>query len=355
MGGSLSERFPDLIPGIAYCAIIASFSFITWRLYKPVSSLMWAFIFSIAFANVVKLPERVTLGARFCSSSLLKATIAIFGLVTNALIWFQVGIGVVNALIVIAVSFFLSVWIGRRFGLSDRLALLIGVGTSICGASAIAAVAPAIDAKEEEIGLALSGITLFGLISMVLYPFLFNNTVVGSLLRENLNVYAIWVGSGVHETAQVIGAAGMLGDGVIQPAVMIKSIRIFMIGPAVLLATYMYNREGAKASGRTGLVLPAFALVFIANSVISAVLNANVDSLMALGVDWLSIKSLLSGSVIPFLLATAFAGVGSKVQFRMIAKLGVKPFAVAALMAVLAGGLALCLAVLVAPYVPLYA
>ena len=190
---------------------------------------------------------------------------------------------------------------------------------------------------------------------MVLYPFLFNNTVVGRLLMENLNVYAIWVGSGVHETAQVIGAAGMLGDGVIQPAVMIKSIRIFMIGPAVLLATYMYNREGAKASGRTGLVLPVFAVVFIANSVISAVLNASVDSLMALGIDWLSIKSLLSGSVIPFILATAFAGVGSKVQFRSIAKLGVKPFAVAALMAVLAGGLAFCLAVLVAPYVPLYA
>ena len=355
MAGSISERLPDLIPGIVYCAVIASFSFVTWRLYKPVSCLMWAFIFSIVFTNVAGLPERVTVGARFCSSRILKATIVILGLVTNALIWFQVGIGVVNALIVIAVSFFLSVWIGRRFGLSDRLALLIGVGTSICGASAIAAVAPALDAKEEEIGLALSGITLFGLISMVLYPFLFSNTVVGRLLLDNLNVYAIWVGSGVHETAQVIGAAGMLGDGVIQPAVMIKSIRIFMIGPAVLLATYMYNREGAKASGRKGLVLPAFALLFIANSVVSAVLNANVDSLMAMGVDWPSIKSLLSGSVIPFLLATAFAGVGSKVQFRTISKLGFKPFAVAALMAFLAGGLALCLAVLVAPYVPVYA
>ncbi|TRO49011.1 putative sulfate exporter family transporter, partial [Candidatus Bathyarchaeota archaeon] len=114
-----SQSSSDLIPGIAYCAIIASFSFVTWRLYKPVSCLMWAFIFSIIFANVVDLPERVAVGARFCSSCLLKATIALLGLVTNALIWFQVGIGVVNALIVISVSFFLSVWIGRRFGLSD--------------------------------------------------------------------------------------------------------------------------------------------------------------------------------------------------------------------------------------------
>ena len=354
MSSPISQESSDLIPGIAYCAIIAGFSFITWRLYKPVSCLMWAFVFSFAFSNFVELPERVAVGARFCSSRLLRATIALLGLVTNALIWFQVGVGVVNALVVIAVSFFLSVWIGRRFGLSDRLALLIGVGTSICGASAIAAAAPAVDAREEEIGLALSGITLFGLISMVLYPFLFSNTVVGSLLMENLNVYAIWVGSGVHETAQVIGAAGMLGDGVIQPAVMIKSIRIFMIGPAVLLATYMYNRGGSRASGGRGLVLPVFAVVFIVNSVISALLNANADTLMVMGIDWLALKSLLSGSVIPFLLATAFAGVGSKVQFRTIARLGFKPFAFAALMAVLAGGLALFLAILVAPYVPVF-
>jgi len=139
------------VPGVAYCAVIAMVSFVTWRLYRPVSCLMWAFIFGIVVSNLVKLHKWLTVGANFCSSRLLKATIALLRLVTSAMVWFQVGIGVVNALVVIAFSFFTSVWLGRRFGISDRLALLIGVGTSICGASAIAATAPALEAREEEL------------------------------------------------------------------------------------------------------------------------------------------------------------------------------------------------------------
>ena len=111
-------------------------------------------------------------------------------------------------------------------------------------------------------------------------------------------------------------------------------------------------RVKVKAAGGAGYVLPAFAVAFIVNSLISAALDANATALMAWGVDWSAFKGFLSGSVIPFLLATAFAGVGSKVQFRTIAKLGLKPFAFAALMAVMAGALALILAITVAPYVP---
>ena len=349
------ESASSYIPGVLYCVVIAALSFATWRFYKPVSCLMWSFVYGIAAANVVELPERLVPGVRFCSSRLLKTTIAILGLVTSAVIWLRVGVGVINALVVIVFSFFFSLWLGRRLGLSDRLSMLIGVGTSICGASAIAATAPAIEAKEEEIGLAIAGITLFGLISMLLYPFLFTNTVVNQWLMRNLNVYAVWVGSGVHETAQVIAAAGMLGQDVIQPAMLIKSIRIFMIGPAVLTATYIFNRQGGKGARGSGFVVPLFGVLFIINSVLSAVLDSSVSQLAFVGFDWPWVKSMLSGYVVPFLLAVAFAGVGSKVRFKSILSLGAKPFAVAALMAVLAGVLALALAVLVAPFIPPYA
>ena len=135
--------------------------------------------------------------------------------------------------------------------------MLIGVGTSICGASAIAAISPAIDAEEEEVGLAIAGITLFGLLSMFLYPFLFLNTPVNRWLLGNPNVYAVWVGSGVHETAQVLAAAGALGAEVIRPAMLIKSVRIFMIGPVVLLANYVYIRFGKGGGKSAKIVLPA--------------------------------------------------------------------------------------------------
>jgi uncharacterized integral membrane protein (TIGR00698 family) len=315
---------------------------------------MWAFIFSIVAANLVGLREGLRDGVSFCSGTLLKATIAVMGLVTSASIWLQVGVGVVNALVVILVSFFFSTWLGKRLGISPRLATLIGVGTSICGASAIAATAPAIGAKEEEIGLAVAGITLFGLISMFLYPFLFTNTPVGDWLLNNLNVYAVWVGSGVHETAQVIAAAGSCGSEVIRPAMLIKSVRIFMIGPAVLTATYFIRTQGSETHKKTKLVLPLFGVLFIVNSLLGTFLDATLQT-GAANLAWLWLKSQLSDGLLKLSLSTAFAGVGSKVRFSNIAELGTKPFVFAALMAVSAGTLALAMAVVMAQYVAPFA
>ncbi len=170
------ENIMGLIPGVFIAMIIAFFGFIVWTQYKPISAFMWSFIFGIIVANIVKIPDNARHGLNFTSSQLLKFTIALLGLVTSASVWLEVGIGAVNALVIITFSFLTSITLGRRLGLSNKLAILIGVGTSICGASVIAATAPAIQAKEEEIGIAISGITLFGLISMFLYPYLFTNT-----------------------------------------------------------------------------------------------------------------------------------------------------------------------------------
>jgi len=346
-----TKVFFEFLPGFVFCFVIAVFSFATWFLWKPISCLMWSFIYSIIISNVIHLPGYVRPGINFVSSTLLKGTIAALGLVTSAVIWLQVGIGVVNALIVISFSFFFGLWLGRRVGLSDRLSTLIGVGTSICGASAIAAMAPAIEAKEEEIGLAIAGITLFGLASMFLYPFLFLNTPIYSWFIQNSNVYAIWVGSGIHETAQVIAAASALGQDVIRPAMLIKSVRIFMIGPVVLLASFLFNRfDNETGEKNPGFVIPVFGILFIVNSVLTAIFDAYLTG-VALGA-WQFFKAAMGGRVIPFLLAIGFAGVGSKVRYKNISQLGVKPFAVAALMAILAGILSLCLAILVAPMIP---
>jgi len=351
LSGSSLKKSVELLPGIVYCVIIAILSYATWLCYRPISSLMWAFIYSIIATNVVGLPGSCFQGANFSSSKLLKGTIGVLGLVTSGFIWLEVGVGVVNAIVVAAFSFAFSLWLGSRMGLNRRLSMLIGVGTSICGASAIAAIAPAIDAREEEVGLAIAGITLFGLLSMFLYPFLFVNTPVSRWLLHNPNVYAVWVGSGVHETAQVLAAAGALGPGVIRPAMLIKSVRIFMIGPVVLAASYVFNRYGEGGKKSKKVVVPAFGVVFIVNTVLCALLDAYASEITFLGFTWPSLKSFLSGTVIPFLLAIAFAGVGSKVKFRNIAELGLKPFSVAAFMAFTAGVLALMMAVLVAPMI----
>jgi len=352
----MSKSESALWPGIIFCVVIAVISFVTWLIYRQISSLMWAFIYSIIITNVAKLPKRFTAGINFCAREFLRGVIAALGIVTSALIWLQVGVGVLNALVIIFFSYFFGLWLGRKLGLDDGLASLIGVGTSICGASAIAATGPAIKARDEEMGLAVACITLFGLVAMFLYPFLYANTVVGDWLQHNLNLYAIWCGSGVHEVAQVAAAAGALG--VAGRALLIKGIRVFMIGPMILLATYMLGRRAnVTNSKRTPgekpkIILPAYGVMFIVLSLCCAFLDAYAPQIAALGFDWPPVKAVLSGVVFKFLLAVCFAGVGLRVKFQQIAKLGAKPFAVGAFMAILAGILALILAIAAAPFVP---
>ena len=343
-------------PGILYCAAIAGASLSSYLLVKQafalsISTLMWAFIYSILLANLIPLPDVLRPGIEFCANSFLRGLIASQGLVTNALIWLTMGPGIVNALAVILFIFFGSVWIGRRLGLSDSLSTLIGVGTCICGASAIAATGPAVEAKEEEMGLALACITLFGLGAMFLYPFLFTNTVVREWLANNLNAYAIWVGTGIHETAQVAAAGGALG--VACEALAIKSIRIFMIGPMVLLASIVTGRRRSRRTGeRPRLTLPAYAVAFIAFSVLGSVLDAYAAPIAALGFDWLTVKAALTNTIFKFIFAICFAGVGSKVKVTAVATIGVRSFMVGAMMAVLAGLLALVLAIGITPFIP---
>ncbi len=346
-----SEVLGKTIPGVAYCIIVALVSFIIWGFYKQVSALMWAFIISIVIANVIGFRSWMKTGVGFCSGQLLRLGVAVLGFVTSALIWTSVGVGVVAAFVVIVAALGLSLWLGSRLGLGHRLASLIGVGTAICGASAIAALTPAIGAKEEESGLAVAGITLFGLVSMFLYPFLFLNTPVNGLLGGNLNAYSIWVGAGIHETAQVIAAAGAVNASAVQAAMLIKSVRIFMIGPVVFLLSWYCSTCEKGVGSKKNFVVPLFAVAFTIGTLVCAFLDVKVASLLSVGINWVAIKAYISGTVLPFTFATAFAGVGSKVSFKSIAALGAKPILVAATVAVTAGVLAFVTAVLLLPYI----
>lgn len=343
--------FRRVLPGLAYCVAVAVFSFLIWGFYKPISPMMWAFVLSIVVANLFGVRASIKEGVGFTSGQLLRFGVALLGFVTSALIWTRVGVGVVAAFVVIVAALGLGVWLGGRMGLGHRLSSLIAVGTAICGASAIAALTPAIGAKEEEAGLAVSGITLFGLVSMFLYPFLFLGTPVNGLLGGNVNAYAVWVGAGIHESAQVIAAAGAVDAAAVQVAMLIKSVRIFMIGPVVFLLSWYCSRCERGAGGGRKFVVPLFAVAFTVGSLVCALLDVNAAGLLGVGVDWLAIKAYVSGTVLPFTFATAFAGVGSKVSFRSIAALGPRPILVAAVVAVAAGLLAFVSAVLLAPFI----
>ncbi|GAV23224.1 YeiH family protein [Carboxydothermus pertinax] len=335
----------EALPGIIVCAVIAALAYLTNTfVYGKISPLMYAFLYSIILGNVIKLPKSFSAGILWCSSSWLRFSIAMLGLTISALAWLQLGIvGVIQVLIVIAFALFFGVWFGRKMGLSPELSILMGAGCSICGATAIAAVGPVIKAKDEELGIAVAAVTVFGLIAMILYPFLFQSTALGDFLHKSQIAFGMWAGTGIHETAQVIPAGAQVGEKAAAMALVAKSVRIFSIGPVVLLCAYIFNRiKGSNAAGtkQVRLGIPSFAIFFVLFSLINSLLLYLPSTKTA----WKDFYTAVHyADVIKVFLAVAFAGVGFKVHYSSIQKLGVKSFVVGMIVSVAVGVLALLL------------
>lgn len=337
----------DMAGGLVLCVIIAVVSYLSnLYLYNRISALLWAFIYSIVLVNVAPPSARTLKGANYAASNLLKFSIALLGLTISALAWVQMGIvGLIQVLVVVAFAMLTGLYLGRAMGLSEHLATLIAAGTGICGATAIAATGPAIEAKEEEMGMAVACVTLFGLVAMFLYPFLFAHTVVGEWLHHSELAAGVWCGTAIHETAQVVGAASQIGDKALAMGMVTKSVRIFSIAPVVIILSAMFHRRRGTESAK-GQLVPFFALCFVVLTLVNSALLA----IPATKVVWGPfIKTYLS-PVVTFLLAVAFAGVGAKVRFKSFAKLGFKAFATGFAVAVLTAILALILVIFV--YMP---
>lgn len=298
---------------------------------------MWAFVLSILATNLVPIRERYQSGIGFASSTLLKAAVACLGILVSAAVWLKLGglglgVTLINLLFTAIAGLVVCKYLLK---LGDGLSVLIAVGTSICGASAIAATAPAIGAKDEETGLSLAVVTLFGLVAMFLYPYLFSFTGLGAWVSHDVGAFGLWSGIGIHETAQVIACSSQV-NGALEMAMMAKSIRIFMIGPMVILAVLYLRRQG-RTLHRQKLTVPWFALAFI----LLTFVHAGLESLF--GDAWTAFSKDALKPPITFLLTWAFAAVGFKVKFRQLARIGAKAFVGGLSVAALSGGTALLL------------
>jgi uncharacterized integral membrane protein (TIGR00698 family) len=143
-------------------------------------------------------------------------------------------------------------WILWRYlNIKSVVAGLIVVGTAICGGSAIAAVAPVVKAKTQDIVVALAAVFLLNSVAMVLFP------MVGHMIGLPQSLFGIWAGIAIHDTSSVIGAAGLFGDASLKIAVIIKAIRVLLIIP-VVIGLSLYTTKKASWRG-----MPWFLWLFI--------------------------------------------------------------------------------------------
>ncbi|WP_099302271.1 YeiH family protein [Bacillus sp. Marseille-P3800] len=205
------------------------------------------------------------------------------------------------------VAFFSVYFISRKLKIDHTLSLLIASGTAICGAAAIAAVAPVVQAKDRVVALAIATIALVGTFFTLIYTGLF------PLIQPNPETYGIFAGGTLHEIAHVVAASSIGGEEAENHAIIIKMLRVMLLIPVVFILLFVYEHK--KNAGRPSvslktLPIPYFIVGFLAMSLIQT-FSLLPESLVSILID-----------LAYFLLAMAMAGLGMKVKFHSFKEVG---------------------------------
>jgi len=335
-------------PGIALTGALAAFAIelgkLSWLQANGISALTLAIVLGMLVGNTVypRLASASAGGVTFSKQTLLRAGIILYGLRLTFQDIANVGIsGVTIDIVVLSSTFVLSWWVGTRiFGLDRRTAMLIGAGSSICGAAAVMATEPVVRGRAEQVTVAVSTVVVFGTLDIFLYPAMYHLNAHYHLLAMSPTAYGIYAGSTIHEVAQVVAAGRAIADAAANTAVITKMVRVMMLAPfLIILSTCLSRTPNDGDSGDDGdasptgdaspsrasqhprrIVIPWFALGFVA--------VAGLNSLAVLPHAFVSIAVDFDTG----LLAMAMAALGVTTHVSAVRTAGIKPLALAALL-----------------------
>lgn len=326
----LEHKWYHIVPGIMICLALALPSWFLGSAFPVIGGPVFAIITGIAISmffpgltarrfNKVATFEH---GIKYTSKKLLQYSIVLLGFGLNFYSIIKVGgQTMVIMMFTLSLAFLVAFFIGKALKLSGDTSTLIGVGTAICGASAIAATAPVIRAKDEDISQAISTIFLFNIIAVFIFP------VLGRMMHLSDIGFGMWSGTAITDTSSVV-AAGMSwsnasgSNTALQFATIVKLTRALMIVPVALaLAVYTARKREHTGGGNFSFVkvFPWFVVFFVAAAVINtfAGITAHVSSeltdigkfmiIMAMGAIGLNtnLKKLVSNGVKPILLGAS--------------------------------------------------
>ncbi len=255
-------------------------------------------------------------GVGIAKQKLLRIGIVLYGL----RITFQqiAGVGMTAILtdfLVLSSTFLLAYWLGTKvFKLDRDTALLIGAGSSICGAAAVMATEPVVRAQSSKVSIAVATVVVFGTAGMFLYPVLYHLGIASLPMFQSENSYGVYAGSTIHEVAQVFAAGQAIGPKAADTAVIVKMIRVMMLAPFLLFLSgwlRLGSVNGADQSRK--LTIPWFAVFFV--------VMAGINSLQWLPASLTHTLIVLDN----FLLAMAMAALGLTTHMGAIRSAGLKP------------------------------
>ena len=251
--------------GILLCLILAGLAWFIGQSLPMLGGPIIGILTGLIITNIWKNQDTFTKGIKVSSKRVLQTAIVLFGFQMNLSTVFAMGQQSILLIVaVIAVAFLVAFFAGRIMNIPYNEKMLIGVGTAICGGSAIAATAPALDASDKEVVRAISTIFLFNVIAAFLFP------VLGRALGMSDLAFGMWAGAAINDTSSVVAAAFVYSDAAGDIATVVKLTRTIFIIPLVLLIALLRARSGgSKADVSVMNSFPWFVLGFLLASVIN--------------------------------------------------------------------------------------
>ncbi len=316
MNSKLKERALFLV-GIAICFAVAALSVLLEELIP--GGLLGASIIALFMGTILNSffhPKWIKPALKFTSKKILKGAIILLGasLSVNTIM----SVGKMTFFVMIftfAMCFGGGYFVRKIFKLNWKLGNLISAGTGICGGSAVAAIAPVIDADDKDIAFAMSSTFLFDMVMVALYP------IMGKALGMSDMAYGIWAGTSVNDTASVVASGYAFSEAAGDFATMVKLTRTIAIIPTVLVFAYigtrMKQKELQATSGTKKVNILKIIPWFICGFLALAILNS---------IGWIPVAvSGVLKSTSKFLMVTALAAIGLGTSITDFRKAGLAP------------------------------
>ncbi len=302
--------------GVAFTFLIAFLGYLLALVpgFNHVGQLACAILIAVVYRQIFGYPETLKTGIAFSSKRLLRAAIILYGLKLNIAVVLQDGIWLLfRDAGVIIFAILTTIGLAKLFKADKKISLLLGVGTGVCGAAAIAAVAPIIKSKDEDTAISVGIIALMGTVFSIIY------IILRPFLPLDALQYGVWSGTSLHEVAHVALATAPAGNDALAIGMLAKLGRVFLLIPLCFILIGIMKYKNREAAG-SKIEFPWFLLGFILFSILGSYVFGHsipvpeyvLDSLFAL-TTWL--------------LTAAMVGLGLNVSLKELRTKALRPFA----------------------------
>lgn len=337
----LAKTYLEILPGLIISLLLAMVAKIIEGLL-PIH-VIGASVIALFLGMIINSffrPKWMKAGLKFTSKKVLKLAIILLGASLSVNVILEVGkMSLMVMVFTLLTCFGGGYFIGKAFGLDWKLSNLISAGTGICGGSAIAAIAPVIDAEDRDIALAMSATFIFDMAMIVLFP------IMGRALGLSDMAFGLWAGTAVNDTSSVVATGYAFSEAAGDFATMVKLTRTLSIIPTVLVFAFVNLRLKKKNNISTDgqkkvnvlKLFPWFIVGFVALAVVNSfgVIPAGVSS--------------VAKDVSKFLMVSALSAIGLSTSFGEFKKAGIAPmlhgFIISALVVVVALGVEWCMGI----------